>query len=326
MLFTEITEESDIVDQYQFFIGIGMFADLLLWPFLLFYVQFIIGKRNKYGWKDALYFMPFILAFAWQVPFFLLPGETKLTYFSNGIPNDIALFVGFKMCCSLVFLMYTLSLLGHTLTRFRSVFPRNKKMQFLFKTRQFFAFLLIITLVIYLSFFVQYFDLFPLGDTDRISSLIIAGILYFFGILIFRTPHLFQEDKYSKQVTSFFDGKENQYIERLLELFDNEKIYLNEKLTVKDAANEMELTNQQLSYLINRQLGITFLDFINTYRVKEIQKYIQKGEHKIKTLLGLALESGFNSKASFNRIFKSHTGFSPSIYAKNIEKKDSNSN
>jgi len=320
ILFSEITEESDIVDRFPFLIGIATIADLLLWPFLLFYVQYIIGERSRYKWTSLLYFVPFIASFVWYLPFLLLPGETKLSYFSKGIPADVAWLVGFKMLSSSIFLWYIISLLSNRLKRFKNTFHRNKKVQFLSRTRQFFISITIIILIVYLTFFNQYFDLIPLGDSDRISSLIISGLFYFFGILIFRSPQLFQEQHYSKQVKGFFDGTELQFIEKILKLFDDKKIYLNEKLTVKDVAKETGLTNQQLSYLINQQLGINFLDFVNTYRVKEVQNNIQKGEHQLKTLLGLALESGFNSKSSFNRIFKNHTGFSPSDYVKKVEK------
>ncbi len=319
ILLTEITEESNIVDSYPFLIGIGSLADLLLWPFLLFYTQYIIGERTEYGWSSLLYFSPFVIALIWQVPFFLLSPEIKLTYFVNGIPSDIAVLVGFKMLCSIAFLLYILYLLNGTISRFSRIFPRNRKVHFLSKARLIFSGITAFIILIYLMFFNQYFELLPLGDTDRIGSLILSGFIYFFALLIFRHPRLFEEENYSKSVKEFFMGTEPQYTKELLTLFDTTKIYLNEKLAVKDVAIEMGLTDQQISYLINRKLGISFLDFINTYRVKEVQKNIHKGNHQLKTLLGLALESGFNSKASFNRIFKDHTGLTPSTYIKSLK-------
>ena len=62
--------------------------------------------------------------------------------------------------------------------------------------------------------------------------------------------------------------------------------------------------------IINENLYKNFFDFINTYRIEEMKKQLQ-GESKY-TILGIAYESGFNSKSSFNRIFKKYTGQTPS--------------
>ena len=320
MLLGEIAEESNFVDNNSFILGINAILDMLLWPFLLFYVQFITGNRVKNRWLKILYFLPFLLAITWQIPFLLLSNESKLAVFSNGIPKDVAFLVGYKMVFAITFLLYTIHLLNTKLIQLKSILIRNKKIEFLFKIKRFFISITLIVLLIYLMFFNQYFDVIYLGDSDRISSLIISALIYFLGLLIFKNPQLFFDEKYSKQIKYFFNGNEQKYAEKIIKIFNNEKIYLNEKLAVKDVAKKMELTNQQLSYMMNRQLGITFLDFVNTYRVKEIQKKIQQGNHQTKTLFGLALESGFNSKASFNRIFKDHTGFSPSAYAKSLKK------
>ncbi len=326
LLLGEIAQESDMVDQYPYIIGIGMAQDLLIWPFLLLYVQYITGNRLKNKWKAGLYFLPYLLAIAWLMPVILLPTNPQLAYYSSGITLKTVLLVGYKFICSFIFLIYILKLLDNRLKDLKHFFPKNKRIQFLLKIRRFFYGISLMVLVIYLLFFNNYFDLLPIGDSDRIGSLIISGFFYLFGLLVFQNPKLFEEENYSRQVKDFFKGDESEYANSLLKLFEENKVHLNENLSVKILAAEMNITNQQLSYLVNRHLGITVMDLINTYRVKEVQKSIQKGEYQQKTLLGLALDSGFNSKATFNRIFKYHTGLSPSTYIKNLEKEGSNPN
>lgn len=319
LLFFEIAEESNLVDNYPFLLGIAPIIDMLIWPFLVFYVQYIIGKRNKYDWSTLLYFMPFLISLIWQIPFLILAPESKLVYFHEGIPTSVFLLVTFKLLFTSGYLLYILNILSLAMNKFKSVFPRNRKVEFLSRTRQFIAAISIIILLIYSMFYIQYFEIIPLGDSDRIGSLIISLFIYLLGALIFKNPQLFLQENYSKQLINFFNGTESKYIETLLILFNKKKIYLNGKLTVSEVAKELSLTNQQLSYLVNRQLGISFLDFINTYRVKEVMASIQKGNHQLHTLLGLALDAGFNSKASFNRIFKDHVGLSPSDYVKKLK-------
>jgi AraC-like DNA-binding protein len=66
--------------------------------------------------------------------------------------------------------------------------------------------------------------------------------------------------------------------------------------------------------LINEHLIVNFLDFVNRYRVGEAQRLLQDEENDQYTLLAVAKEAGFNSKAPFNRAFKKYTGMSPSRY------------
>lgn len=326
MLLGEIAEESDIVDLYPVTIGLGNIMDLLIWPFLLFYTQYITGIGQPKKWMRLLTFAPYLMGLLWQIPVLILPGADQLAYYSAGISTSILALIIFKILVTGVFFFIIISLLNRRINDWKAFFPKNKKVQFLTRVKTFFQGIGLMVLLIYLLFFNSYFDLLSLGGSDRLGSLIVSAFFYFLAALVFRNPQLFKEEDYSKQVRAFFKGAEQQYAQDLLKLIDVEKPYLDEKLSLKNLADKAGLSSQQLSYLINRQMGISFQELINTYRVKEVQKYIAQGEHVQKTLLGLALESGFNSKASFNRIFKEHTGHTPSHYVKVLEKEVSNQN
>jgi AraC-like DNA-binding protein len=66
-----------------------------------------------------------------------------------------------------------------------------------------------------------------------------------------------------------------------------------------------------VSKMINQGFGQNFNDFINQFRIEAVKEKLQKGEHLQQTLLGIAFDCGFNSKATFNRSFKKITGQSP---------------
>ncbi|MEO0573225.1 MAG: helix-turn-helix domain-containing protein, partial [Bacteroidota bacterium] len=67
----------------------------------------------------------------------------------------------------------------------------------------------------------------------------------------------------------------------------------------------------------NQVYQVSFYDYVNKYRIKAFKEKIDLNEYEFKTLLALALESGFNSKATFNRVFKSIQGITPKQYLKN---------
>ncbi len=90
--------------------------------------------------------------------------------------------------------------------------------------------------------------------------------------------------------------------------------YLHPGLSLSEFSRQLGHPPRLVSQHINHGLGLSFIDFVNQYRVDCIRKKIDRGETAQLTLLALALESGFNSKSSFNRIFKKFTGFTPREY------------
>lgn len=99
-----------------------------------------------------------------------------------------------------------------------------------------------------------------------------------------------------------------------------EKPYLDAKLSLPGLAEIIEISPNQLSQIINQEAQVNFHDFVNNYRVKE---FIQKARlNKNFSLLALALDSGFNSKSSFNTIFKKQKGLTPSQYLSKQVQKD----
>lgn len=101
---------------------------------------------------------------------------------------------------------------------------------------------------------------------------------------------------------------------RLDELAELEKYYLNSNLKITDLAHQVQVPNHHLSQYFSLSLNTTYYDFINTLRVNEVKERIAKGELKQLSLLGLAYDCGFKSKATFNRVFKKLSGQTPTEY------------
>ncbi|MGB2702414.1 MAG: helix-turn-helix domain-containing protein [Chitinophagaceae bacterium] len=98
---------------------------------------------------------------------------------------------------------------------------------------------------------------------------------------------------------------------KLLGLLQEEKIYEDPELTLTQVAKQLQSNPSFISMVVNRGFGLNFNDFINQFRIEAVKEMLKKGEHKKQTLLGIAYECGFNSKATFNRAFKKVTGLTP---------------
>ena len=103
-------------------------------------------------------------------------------------------------------------------------------------------------------------------------------------------------------------------IEKVSNFMSLEKPYLNPDLNLSDLAELLQMNRAQLSQTINSGFNKNFNDFVNEYRVNTFKEKLQLGEHKQLSLLGIAFDCGFNSKATFNRVFKKITNSSPSEF------------
>lgn len=106
--------------------------------------------------------------------------------------------------------------------------------------------------------------------------------------------------------------------EKLSALMELEKPHLNPDLTHALLADKMEISGHHLSEILNVGYDQNFYNFINSYRVLEAQKLLTDGSNKETKLIAIAFDSGFKSKTSFNRIFKKHTGKTPSAFKNSI--------
>jgi AraC-like DNA-binding protein len=107
-----------------------------------------------------------------------------------------------------------------------------------------------------------------------------------------------------------------KYKALLLHHMTTEKPYLNNELSQSDLANELGISSHHLSEILNSGFNQNFYNFINSYRVLEAQKLMDNDTTKEFKILAFAFDAGFKSKTSFNRVFKNHTGLTPSEYRK----------
>ncbi|HEY9002766.1 MAG TPA: ABC transporter permease [Mucilaginibacter sp.] len=95
-------------------------------------------------------------------------------------------------------------------------------------------------------------------------------------------------------------------------------LYQDAELNLSSLAEKLDMHPHELSRIINKALKKSFNDFINEYRVRDVIRKMQDPAYDHLTLLGIAFESGFNSRTTFHRIFKEMTGKSPAAYKKEL--------
>lgn len=116
------------------------------------------------------------------------------------------------------------------------------------------------------------------------------------------------------------DAPDPELLAAVAQFITSEAGYRNPELTRTDVAEALGVTTKTVSALINQGFGKNFNDYVNEFRVAAVQERFATGEHHRHTILSIALDCGFNSKTTFNRVFKRLTGQTPVQYLRQLER------
>ena len=126
-----------------------------------------------------------------------------------------------------------------------------------------------------------------------------------------------KEEESDKSPNSFTLEKGDDIFEEIQTLFKNEKLFVDPDFNLNKLAERLNSNRTYISNIINSKTGDSFVKFINTHRVNEAKKLLIDSNNKILTLDAIGKLAGFNSASTFNRVFKTETGVTPSFYIKN---------
>lgn len=159
------------------------------------------------------------------------------------------------------------------------------------------------------------FDL--MGIMSNYGQLLLISILLYFALADSR--HIVRINRETLKDIGKVSNKPSyteEQVSRVQAYMENERPYLDSMLKIDDLALRVSLSPKLLSTLINREFKVNFFEYINAYRLKEVMSYFDDAEMKDHSAIDLAFRAGYNSKSSFNRLFKLETGKTPSQYRK----------
>jgi AraC-like DNA-binding protein len=176
----------------------------------------------------------------------------------------------------------------------------------------------------YLFFSIVMYYIAITGYSNPINSTIPFKISFFEKnpILLLVENQTIESDTFIDIEHTIFDKITSPEIDswksKIETLIQEEKLFENPELTLTDLAKRLETNASVVSKTINQGFQLNFNDCINNYRIEAVKNKFANGEHKKSTLLGIAYDCGFNSKATFNRAFKKNTGKTPKEYIETL--------
>lgn len=294
----------------------------LIGPAFYFFVIFLIYPNRSFRLYDLLHLVPFIIKLYQHWPFYGLTSVEKigvidyLFFTSREITTEQLTSVLISKGHALIYLVVSIVILRRAEVNFMSQ-SSNTLVSFIGWLKKFtciFAFFVLLTMTGSTIFFFAGLNIFGLEAYIHIINTLFIHLIAISAIqqpekLFFVFSDLRLKPNGEKQKTL-----QNPAIDNLLQLMEREKPYLDPDLKIHNIAVALDQAPYSVSQQINQQLGLNFYDFVNKYRVEEFKKRVDSDEYNNLTLLGIALDVGFNSKASFNRVFKKQTGMTPSEY------------
>jgi len=124
--------------------------------------------------------------------------------------------------------------------------------------------------------------------------------------------------KYARSRLS--ESKKDDYLARILCFLDEDKIYLDPDLTMQSFSVKTGIPIYHISQVINSKLGVNYNTLINARRINHAKDILADKASMNKTVLEIAFESGFNSKTTFNNLFRAETGLTPTEFRRRAEK------
>lgn len=325
-----------ITFEYPHLLGLTYTFPIILGPILFFYTKSLVAEKKAISFRDFLYHAtPFLFVATFLVyDYYFLSPQEKLVYYENETQGQTSVFIyiaEFFINFSIPFYsIFSLLLLKKHLKQIKSSFSNTKNIDLHWLKIVLICMVIVSFVSVLMGLLSDFLNFISYEDGDYFMYTTLSVIIYFLGYYgIKQKPILSNENQVSriepapslkiKYATSSLKNVEKEkLIQRLTQSMETSKPYLNENLTLKELANKLETTSNNLSQIMNENFNKNFYEFINEYRINEVKSLLADPKYSHYSMLGIAFECGFNSKSTFNSVFKQFTGKTPSEFKKSI--------
>lgn len=314
----------------SYLIKTNLTLSLIFMPVLYLYLQLLTGSIHKITKSQIKYFIPFLIIFIYNIPFYFGNVSNKIEYYTRvDLNGNLTLFDkaedvfvnGFVFLFSILAIIEVRNYKKRALNVFSDL--QKARIKWIF----FLAFaMLFLSSMAFFLLIIQF--IFP-GEVSPAFNFITAigstTLIFFIAYIALINPNIFTT--ISSEVGALTKPDTNKIVKRDKEtvihqnvlnkinfLITEDKIYKNPELTLSELAQKVDAPAYLVSKVISTTMKTNFFTLINNFRIEEVKKelIIRNG----KGIMEIAYESGFNSKSTFYEVFKKSTGLSPSEFIK----------
>ena len=334
VLFEHYLFQRRVIFEYPHLIGLTYTFPIILGPILFFYTKSLINENIANSFRNfLLHAIPFLFIITFLIyDFYFLSPQEKLIYYEKETQGQTSVFIfiaEFLINFSIPFYsIVSLLLLKKHLKQIKQSYSNTKNIDLHWLKIVLICMVFVSFVSVLMGLLSDFLNFINYEDGDNLMYITLSVIIYFLGYYGIKQKPILSNDNPISQIetnqtlkpkyatSSLKDVEKEKLIHRLTKSMENEKPYLNENLTLKELADKLETSPNNLSQIINEKFNKNFYEFINGYRINEVKSLLSDPKYSNYSMLGIAIECGFNSKSTFNSVFKQFTGKTPTEFKK----------
>lgn len=319
---------------------------LLFGPLLYLYALLTTNSERRLGVVDMWHAVPALAVIAWALPVYLLPGSDKIALFEamrlgetpDAVRRQLDVAGWLKIASGIVYTTLTMRV---TVKHRREIRTRFSTLDGV--TLDWLLLLVLASVVAWgIALFARVLEPWEIvrpGSGDAVIATMMAVATYAIGYrglqqVVPPTPEMALPDEAPAFISartaatpSMTDSRQtvpdrapltpgmmNAIEQRLLSAMERDEAWRQADLTLADLAERVGTTTHKLSAVLNSRVEQSFYDFVNGYRVREVQRLLRLPETASRTMLTMAMDAGFASKSTFNAVFRRQVGMTPSAW------------
>jgi AraC-like DNA-binding protein len=347
---TSVYHASGLEERYPHFFGLAYPMPFLYGPLIYLYAVAAADQGHRLTRRDALHFVPFLATVVMGLPVYLMSGPDKIAWYHRLLAGDAPTWIQIadplKYVSGIAYVVATIVFLRRHRERVKNSYSSTERVNLRWLLWLGGAATAIWMLAIGVGV-AESTQMVRAAGGDDLVALAIAIFVYGIGYMGLRQSEVFRYETAEYPIpaattadaapltgvvtdvpaepepvqyerSGLSDAEARRLKNRLLALMDGERPWKDSELTLADLAEQLDTTPHKLSEVLNTEIGETFYDFVNGYRVREVQRRIAAGEARALKILSLALDAGFASKSTFNQVFKKHTSQTPSDFRQTV--------
>ncbi|WP_109300967.1 AraC family transcriptional regulator [Aquimarina sp. AU474] len=286
------------------FVSVGLTACFLIGPFLYLYIKIAIKPDSIGKWAWLIHVVPVVI---FMIVIGILYPYRAYSGLWRRIPPGI-----FGILLLSQWTIYVMLAIYQAKGSFKKLFSRTEKIT----TLDFWIINIVVGgFLIWLAYNTTTYTSYIVGALSFSFTFYITVIIWFFkrrkSALSFLTPSV----KYANKKID--TGKATSIDSKLKTLFQEKEIHCNPGLKLSDVASLLNIKPHELSQYFNDNLGISFSNYVNTYRIASAENMLQSNDKL--TLEAIGNECGFKSNSSFYTAFKKIKGITPAQFKKSLK-------
>lgn len=284
-------------------------------PAYWLYIMFVTGAKDKWGKLDFIHLLPAIICFLAASPYYFMDCKIKLEHIAMMKNSDMDLPVqrGFYFGGHILQTLFYLFLsFGRVNSFIQSVKRQTREFKMIKRwITETYIFMVALALIYTISFIGFIFFRDARWFFNNVFNFSITVFIHWVGFLIIRESPILSAA--TTGATPEAQGPtEDDGLREKIEQLMTEQPYLDPEYSLRRFSEQLNTNTVYASRMVNLIFNKSFTDLINEFRVEEAKSRL-RSENEEK-MMAVALESGFSNKQTFARVFKKHTGLTPSEY------------